>query len=167
MQGQNCPKCAKTSDAQTFIEKANKIHNNKYDYSKVVYKNNREKIIIICPIHGEFYQRPSNHLEGRGCHACGGFLKRTTEEFVEKAKKIHGDKYNYSKVDYKGVLEKITIVCPIHGEFNQFPFHHLSGSGCPICGLQKATTEEFIEKKKSVLGYEGSMTGLVWFTNIY
>ncbi len=137
---------------EDFIKKAKKVHGDKYDYSKVVYKNSKEKIIIICPIHGEFYQRPSNHLEGRGCHACGGFLKRTTEEFVQKATKVHGNKYNYSKVDYKGVLEKIIIICPIHGEFEQFPFHHLSGSGCPICGLQKTTTEEFIQKATKVHG---------------
>ena len=84
---------------EQFIEKAKKIHGDKYDYSKVEYINNRTKVCIICPIHGEFWQIANSHLQGEGCKECGMELKAknktlTTDKFIEKAKKIHGDKYD-------------------------------------------------------------------------
>jgi len=130
-----------------FIEKSKNVHGNFYDYSKVEYKNNKEKVKIICPAHGEFEQRPCNHLDGRGCHICGGFAKKTTQDFIKKAIKVHGNKYNYSKVSYSGVFNKIIITCLKHGDFIQLPSNHLKGCGCPKCKLEKAKTtkEMFIE----------------------
>lgn len=158
-----------------FIEKARKVHGDKYDYSKVEYVNAYTKICIICTKHGEFYQTPHTHLRGSGCKNCGlEYLSKirrissvTTEDFINKSIKIHGDKYNYSKVKYINCNTKVKIICPIHGEFYQTPQSHLRGSGCPkCCGLNK-TTEEFIEKAILVHGdkydyskteYKGSIT---------
>jgi len=133
-----------------FIIGARKVHGNYYDYSKVVYVNCITDVIIICPIHGEFHQTPHNHLNGKGCPICGGKLKLTTEEFIIKAKKIHGDYYDYSKVDYVGTFSVIIVICPVHGEFRQIPNYHLSGNGCPKCGKKlaslktRSTTKRFI-----------------------
>ena len=137
---------------ERFIEKAKKIHGDFYNYSQVEYKSNREKIKITCPIHGEFNQRASNHLEGRGCHICGGFSKKTTEDFIKKAKTIHGNRYDYSKVVYKGIFEKIIIVCFEHGEFIQTPANHFQGSGCSICAIErtKRTKEQFIKEANKI-----------------
>jgi hypothetical protein len=138
-----------------FIKKAQKIHGNLYDYSKVVYINNKTPVIIICPIHDEFFSTPNNHLQGKsGCPKCnigGNYL--TLEDFIKKAKYIHGSKYDYSKVNYIGCYIKVIIICPIHGEFSQTPRSHLAGDGCLICsGKQRSTKEIFIERSKEIHG---------------
>lgn len=141
---------------EEFIEKARKIHGDKYDYSKVEYINNKTKVCIVCPIHGEFWQRPNNHLSGQGCPHCGGTANIKTEGFIEKARMVHGDKYDYSKVDYVNNKTKVIIVCKKHGEFTVSPEHHLRGVGCPKCHFEKLsslfsmTKDEFVEKAKSV-----------------
>ena len=124
------------------------MHGDKYDYSKIEYKNNYTKVCIICPIHGEFWQLPNNHLAGRGCPMCAGFKtqisgcvlrhkKMTTEEFIKKSQKIHENKYDYSKTEYKGIYEKICYICPEHGEIWQLPNNHLQGHGCYKCAKEK------------------------------
>lgn len=144
-----------------FIEKSNKIHNNKYDYSKVEYKHVTDKVIIICPEHGEFIQEARNHYRGQGCPKCGrikqGINSRSnTEKFIEQAKATHGDKYDYSKVKYVTNNEKVIIGCPIHGYFEMTPHIHLSGCGCTKCGngkkgdKKRLTLEEFVERSKEV-----------------
>ena len=139
LQGQGCPKCGGTKKLTTneFIKKAILKYENKYDYSKVNYINNKTKVCIICPIHGEFWQTPNNHLTGYGCDKCGNSYNYTTEEFIEKAKKVQGDKYNYSKVKYEDIKKKIYIICPEHGKFLQTPDKHLRGQGCPFCNKSK------------------------------
>jgi very-short-patch-repair endonuclease len=138
-----CRKCSTkiNSDKQRkttnkFIEEAIQIHGDKYDYLKVKYTSAREKVIIICKEHGEFEQSPNAHLSKEsGCIKCAGNYLSTTEEFINKAKKIHGDKYDYLKVDYKNVCEKVIIICNKHGDFEQSPNAHLSNeSGCIKCG---------------------------------
>ena len=141
-----------------FINKANEIHSNKYDYSKVNYVNSQTKVCIICPEHGEFWQIPNAHLKGSGCLKCGNIKKSekerlTTEEFIEKARKIHGDKYDYSKVEYINNYTPVCIICSKHGEFFQKPYNHLNGCGCRICcERKKLTTEEFIKQAREVHG---------------
>ena len=96
--------------------------------------NCKTKVCIICPIHGEFWQRPDLHLIGKGCLLCANDKKRNnTEEFIEKAKLIHGNKYDYSKVNYIDSKTKVCIICPIHGEFWQNTSSHLRGCGCKSC----------------------------------
>ena len=123
---------------EQFIGKSQKVHGNKYDYSKVEYINNRTKVCIICPIHGEFWQTPAMHLQGQGCSKCKGnklSMRQLSnvDEFIEKAKKLHGDRYDYSRVTYVNGSTEVRIVCPIHGEFLQTPNSHLQGHGCPNC----------------------------------
>lgn len=145
LKGCGCPICInKQGNTISFIEKAKEAHGNKYDYSKVEYKNNSTKVCIICPKHGEFWQTPANHLSGGGCPKCNGNAKLTTEEFIKKAKQIHGDKYDYSKVKYKNYTTPVCIICPKHGEFWQKPTGHLRGTGCPNC--KKSKGEKIIEK---------------------
>ena len=143
---------------ESFIEKANKVHNNKYDYSILNYVNSRIKVDIICPDHGEFKQNPARHLNGDACRKCYGDSKRiSSKEFIERAINKYGSKYDYSKMQYLGFEKKVTIICPEHGEFHQTPSGHLVG-GCLECGykelsrLKRDTKEEFIEKAISVHG---------------
>lgn len=122
-----------------FVSKSSIVHNNFYDYSKVCYVNNKTKVIIICPFHGEFEQKPHNHLSlKQGCPQCGvSKMKRSkslnSDLFILKAKNVHGDKYDYSKVIYCKNNIKVNIICKIHGEFAQKPEHHLRESDCPRC----------------------------------
>lgn len=131
---------------EEFIRKARAIHGNKYDYSKVVYINSYTPVIIICPIHGEFLCTPNNHLSNKtGCPYCNGGVRIDTDEFIRRARLVHGDKYGYTKSIYVNSVTPIIITCPIHGDFEQVPAYHLSGNGCPTCGgTKRLTTEEFI-----------------------
>ena len=138
---------------EEFVLKANIKHNHKYDYSKVEYVDYKTKVCIICPKHGEFWQKPSDHLQGKGCHKCNGGVRSNTKDFIEKAKKIHGNKYDYSKTEYTNSKNKMIIICPIHGDFLQDANHHLQGCGCPQCGgRMRLTTEVFVEKAKQIHG---------------
>jgi len=140
-QGAGCPKCMyddKKLNTEIFINRSKKSHNNKYDYSLVDYKGAYDKVKIICPIHGEFYQKPCDHIDGyRCCPKCGGTLKSNTEDFIVKAKKIHRNIYDYSLVNYDLCTKYIQIICKKHGVFDQLPYQHLSGNGCPICNQSK------------------------------
>ena len=133
-----------------FIDKAKKIHGDKYDYSKVEYINNSTKVCIICPIHGEFWQTPNGHLRGRRCPKCSGNIKKTTQQFIEEAKRVHGDKYDYSKVEYINAKTKVCIICPEHGEFWIKPDNFINGKeSCRKCSSKKA-----IIKQKLKVGQE-------------
>jgi very-short-patch-repair endonuclease len=141
------------SNTSEFIQKAIKIHGDKYDYSKVEYINSKTKVMIICKEHGEFLQQPNSHLsQEAGCLKCGKVYRCNTSEFIENVIKIHGDKYDYSKVEYINAYTKITIICKKHGEFCQTPNDHLNNNaGCKLCydyrGItQKSNSKEFIEK---------------------
>ena len=121
-----------------FIKKANEIHGiGTYDYCKVNYINSQTKVEIICQKHGSFWQTSNSHLCGQGCPKCSGNYNQTTEGFIEKAKEIHGDKYDYSLVKYKDLKTKVTIICPKHKKFLQKPLVHLLGCGCPKCNASK------------------------------
>ena len=211
----------KITDTESFIQKARSTHGDIYDYSKVKYVNAKTKVCIICPIHGEFWQKPSDHAcTGHKCPECAkikrglsgrlskeevinriidlrgnkfnfskfdyqGFHSKTTlickehgefiitpanaldsrtkeicpycdnhshyvnlEHFILRARKTHGDKYDYSKVELKTSNDKVCIICPEHGEFWQTPGRHIYGDGCPACGQNlntKSKSEEEIE----------------------
>ena len=157
LSGKGCPECGNISrwntkgrmTTQAFIEKAKKIHGDKYDYSKVEYINSHTKICIICPIHGEFWQTPNNHLTKYGCKKCAmdalaSNKPRNVEEFIKIANKLHGNKYDYSKVEYKNCKTKVCIICPKHGEFWQTPDNHINKNhpqNCPFCSESKLEQE--------------------------
>ena len=159
LEGMGCSECGLTKCTNSrrfttdkFIELAKEVHSDKYNYSKVEYKNNKTKVTIICPVHGEFKQLPASHLQGIGCFYCNGNIKLTTEVFIRKAKGIHRDKYDYNKADYKNIRTKVTIICPVHGEFRQTPAMHLQGQGCPKCSNKALMTEDFVKRAKGVHG---------------
>lgn len=143
--GYGCEKCAidkrilaLTMSTEQYIEKAFAVHGGVYDYSLVDYSRTHNKIKIICKTHGEFSQRASQHLLGAGCPSCkldtlSDIFSDTKQTFSDKAKAKHGNKYDYSDIEYKNSQEKIVIICRRHGAFEQTPGSHLAGSGCPSC----------------------------------
>jgi G:T-mismatch repair DNA endonuclease (very short patch repair protein) len=136
--GSGCGKCSGRykKSIKDFIKDAKKIHGEKYDYSLANYKNNKEKINIVCKKHGLFRQTPNEHLNKKGCKKCS-YEKRfcSLDSFVQKAQKVHGNKYDYSLTNYTNSKEKINIVCKKHGLFKQTPKVHLEGSGCQKCSF--------------------------------
>jgi hypothetical protein len=144
-------------NTQYFIERAIKVHGNKYDYSKSIYKGSHKKITIICKIHDEFDQIAGDHLSGHKCNKCGKSNKLTTQQFIERAIKVYGNKYDYSKVNYINCNTKVCIICPIHGEFWQRPLEHLKHE-CKQCGndvynkQRIFTTLQFVERAIKVHG---------------
>ena len=160
LKGAGCPKCGlesrtakRLSNTQEFIKKATIVHNNTYSYEFSKYINKTEKIEITCFVHGNFQQIPSDHLNGSGCKYCASKSRRlklstTTDEFIKQSIKFHADKYDYSKVNYINGKNKVTIVCPIHGEFEQSPYHHVKGAGCPSCAITG-----FDKNKSAILYY--------------
>jgi hypothetical protein len=164
-QGCGCPDCGgrKKSNTKEFIIKAQKVHGDLYDYSKIVYINAGENVIIICKIHGEFEQTPSGHLCGSGCRICGyettaQSRRLNTEKFIIKATEVHGDLYDYSNVEYINNHTKVIIICKKHGHFEQQPSNHLMKRGCVDCGreqcgnINSSNVYEFITKAKEIHG---------------
>lgn len=149
--------------SENFIEKAKRVHGDKYDYSKVIYKCSHSKVCIICSKHGEFWQISNNHLNGKGCPICGKEKRSqkqrdNRQDFVLKAKKVHGNKYDYLKSEYVDSRTKVCIICPIHGEFFMRPNSHINGQGCQKCGRNETvksrilTTTVFIERARKIHG---------------
>ena len=152
-----------------FIEKANKYHHNKYDYSLVNYINSITKIKIICPIHGEFEQIPKGHLKG-GCKLCGimqikNKKLKSNNDFITKSIIKHDNKYNYTISDYKGAHNKLKIICPTHGEFEQTPNNHLKGHGCPHCTYNLSNTETFIKRAKLIHNNKYDYSKVIYTNN--
>ena len=132
---------------EKFIEKCLLKYNQLYDYSKVNYINSITKVEIICKIHGSFFVRPDAHLRKVGCSKCNGGIKYNTENFIIKAKVIHGNRYDYSNVNYRNSLTKIEIKCHKHGIFHILPKNHLIGQGCADCAHTKQKTTEIFLKE--------------------
>lgn len=131
--GSGCPKCSgKNKTTNEIIKEFIEIHGDLYDYSKVAFNGSKNKVKIICLIHGVFEQYISSHKRGQGCPRCKGHGK-TTEEFILEAKKIHGDKYSYLKTIYVNSSTKLSIICAKHGLFKQTPSGHLNSKGCQKC----------------------------------
>ena len=169
--GRGCNQCrCKTNDE--FIFNCRETHGYKYDYSLVEYVNRHTKVKIICELHGTFEQTPKNHIkQNQGCPKCGGVRRLSTSEFITKSMRIHGDKYDYSLVEYVNNKKGVKIICKEHGVFIQKPNNHLNGQNCIICSNRQnginstLTTSEIIEKFKlthgdkygySLVDYKGS-----------
>lgn len=121
---------------EEFIINSNKIHKSKYDYSLVDYEKSSKKVKIICKKHGEFEQRASNHLRGRGCYFCKKSKMYDTDKFIELSEKLHNNRYRYTKTIYNGSHKDVVITCEKHGDFNQSPTNHLRGKGCGECATE-------------------------------
>lgn len=162
--GSDCLECSKkkrgaarTKLAKERFEKdARNVHGDRYDYSLVEYKKSSKKVDIICKIHGAFHQTPNSHLSGQGCYDCGVIKchinsSLSTEEFIEKSRIIHKDKYIYDLVNYTVYDEPVKIICRMHGVFEQTPHGHLNGRGCKKCGIESTiknntkTNEQFAQ----------------------
>lgn len=152
-----CPDCRNEynleKQKEIFITKSGEKHNHFYRYNNVVFKDYSTKASIICPKHGEFWQTPENHIKGQGCPLCA-IEKRTsnTEEFICKLKKLIGDKYDLSKVEYVNAATKVCIICPEHREFYSTPNALLQGKGCPKCAGKNKTTEDIIKEFREING---------------
>lgn len=180
-----CSRCAKESQSKNqrmnigdYIDKANLIHNFKYDYSMVhQFKNQHENINIICPIHGEFKKEAANHINKRlkqGCPSCGyesggKKLRSNKNNFIQKSLKIHGDFYIYNYVIYKTDRDLVKIICPVHGEFEQVARNHLDGYGCKDCGKiksgntsRKSSASKFIKIARKIHGNKFNYKNLKW-----
>lgn len=181
-ESQRKPKPEKIGKDKTleFIEKSKAIWGDLYGYGETKYISSLKKVVITCPVHGDVEVYPSSHLDSKkysGCPKCNmekryekgvkvKGVKETPEErkerlkndFIRKARTVHGDKYDYSKVDYKSNKVPVTIICPVHGEFMQRPNDHIShGDGCPMCGKRGRrnkpyTQEEYIKLANEVFG---------------
>lgn len=177
LQGRGCAKCSgKKFCLEDYIEKANKVWNNKYDYSKFKWKGIYEPVCIICPEHGEFWQLPNNHLKGEcGCLECRGKSKDfkqldSLDELIKRSKEKYGNKFDFSKSVWKGSREPIDIICPEHGKFSTLPRQFLLNKyGCPKCRSNlKYTTESYIEECKKThpnLNYDYSRTVYTYSTD--
>ena len=140
----------KATDTESFVKKAVSIHGNKYDYGKTVYETSRDKVIITCSIHGDFLQKPNNHLTGYGCEKCGkqATAKKQTLKFsdvIVKANIIHSNKYTYNEATFIDSKTPMSIICPTHGHFMQTTGNHCHKTkpqGCPKCGIEKRANEK-------------------------
>ena len=153
LRGVGCKKCAtefvhnnQRHDNEIFIKNAKIIHGDTYDYSKTSYIDSKKDIIIICKIHKEYTQRPNNHLYGAGCSKCSGVYRQSKEEFIQKAKELYGDLYDYSNSEYTNIDTNLIILCKIHGNFIKTPYHHINRKqGCTKCSLYKKYSKMQIE----------------------
>ena len=153
-----CPSCSKynknnNSIIQRFFIKSKEIHKNKYTYDKSVYKDYKTNMIITCPVHGDFEQKPYNHIKGAGCNKCRiDSRKLDLNSFIKKANQIHNFKFNYDKVEFNTSQDVITITCPIHGDFKQQVYSHLQDKGCRLCSIEnsKDTLTDFIIKANKI-----------------
>jgi glutaredoxin len=157
--GNGCRTCnieGQRYTTQEFIELAKAAHGDRYDYSKVDYLNAKTKVEIVCRRHGTFWQLPLNHIQGRknGCKECVfDRLRLTAKEFIKKSKLRHGDKYDYSKVEYKSNHDKVELICKEHGSFWQMPMNHMKETGCPGCAVTG-----FDQTKPGILYYLAVLT---------
>lgn len=146
--GHGCKQCgsdarskANTIGFNVIVEKARIIHGDKYSYPTQAYVNTKAKMIIVCPVHGEFKQSANDHLDGCGCYQCGKASMAKTQalsfkEVIEKANSVHAGKYTYPDQDYQHTKKKMRIICPSHGEFKQTANDHLGGKGCNQCAIE-------------------------------
>lgn len=156
IRGSGCGLCSNIEKSKSrllttedFIRKAMATHGDRYDYSKVLYSNAKSKVTIGCKMHGYFSQSPTNHLAGKGCRVCafervGSINSIDTDEFIKRAKGVHGDLYSYDKTIYTKSGCNVIIGCKEHGYFGQIANVHLSGGGCGACGVHKSKGESEI-----------------------
>jgi Zn finger protein HypA/HybF involved in hydrogenase expression len=155
LKGFKCQKCYSENRSirisnTDWISNSSIIHNNFYCYDDSNFKSVSDIVTIICPIHGPFKQNAAVHMRGHGCPQCGhaktvSSSKYSNEDFVSKALIVHNNQYNYDDISYQGAREKVKIKCPTHGDFDQVAYYHLSGNGCPQCGIEQTTYKSAAE----------------------
>jgi hypothetical protein len=178
LSGRGCSKCARAITLKAlkkaakkmtlqarkeFVPFAKMIHDNKYRYDMSTYVNQNHKMVVICPNHGGFKQTPAGHLNGNGCSKCAreAVIARAAKRFKEKAKLIHGSRYEYNKFNYTGYRKKGMVTCKFHGDFEQAPQSHLRGAGCKKCSKKKA-----VEYWGDIMGKRMSKSMKICFVNL-
>ncbi len=192
-----CKKCADINNAllrikkaeETFAEKSIKIHGEKYNYNEVKYVNCKTPVLIICDKNHKFEITPFQHLNGKGCTFCNNInnefdlestnvktnkkkFRWTKDLFLQKAKEVHGEKFDYSLVNFNICLDSILIICEEEHVFKTRIHTHLKGGGCNICSFNEHienitnTNEDFIKKSKSIFGEDMFDYSLVNYINI-
>lgn len=157
-QGRGCvacgaAQCVRRKDTAWFIARARERHGDRYDYSEAQYHNSQSLITIGCPTHGPFQQKAAYHLAGNGCAACAGLQPIDATTFLKRARACHGDRYDYSQVNYQGWSQPVTILCRKHGPFDQVAKTHATGSNCPACvGLLPITWDDFMTRARAIHG---------------
>lgn len=147
----------KRVSTKDWIDRAKSVHGDEYDYSNSHYINANTRVTVICRKHGAWQCHPQTHVKGVGCPVCSGRVTNT-DQFIQKAREIYGERYDYSKSVYRKSIEKLTITCPIHGDFLQSPNSHLSNHGCPKCAISDAQKRysldlaDFMERAASIHG---------------
>lgn len=145
LRGRGCPKCGRNCvSISEFKKRVNKKHRGKYDLEKVVYKKLTDKVIIVCPLHGDFLQVARNHMKGQGCPKCASNAAYSNEIFRKKSEEQHGPTYGYERSVYRGAQEEVEITCGKHGSFFQIAASHWNGQGCPKCAGLNLSNEEYI-----------------------
>lgn len=181
LRGNGCPRCSRTYryDTKEFIRKANRVHNGYFSYDKCVYNGSNNKVIVTCPIHGDFEVKANNHLNGCNCAKCSSehithainkpsrigtsTKKLSNDDFIKKIIDIHGDKYLLDKVVYKNSRTKVTVTCKNHGDFYITPNHLLDGGGCPSCSNnKKKNKEDIIRDIKNIHGDKYNIDEIVY-----
>lgn len=191
--GNRCPKCADESRVKKLkqfsgadspliiklseaIDRARKIHGNRYDYSLItdeIWQGTSSKYKIICPVHGEFEQKFNSHLAGQGCLKCGQERSASAillgfDGWIRRAKEVHGDIFDYSLVkntQHFGAKSKIEVVCNICGchFFPTMENHVYNKTGCPGCNrskMEKILAQQLAERRIE-FETEKSFPGLV------
>lgn len=182
---------AKRMSTEEFKKRAATVHAGVYNYDKVLYINAHTKITIECVEHGDFLQRPHDHVKGKnGCPKCAdnnrrkNHSKQAFEKFLKKANQIHNNKYTYITESYTGITDLMEIICPVHGTFRQSADVHKRGNGCQRCGsgpisklsqhwldsLNVSNREQWIvieNKRYKVDGYDGNSNTIYEFLGDY
>ena len=142
--------CRRVVTTESFIAEAKEIYGERYDYSKVAYKNSEHRVMVTCPVHGDFQVYAREHLDGKGCPKC-----EKGEKFIAKLKEKFGDKFGLDEFVYESSTTLVTLICPTHGAFSKLPHAILnSRCGCPECGnelmrqLQEQAHEEAARRKE-------------------
>ena len=168
-QGKGCPKCKSdlassrlTLPFEAFISEARSLHGSTFSYDESTYVNRSTKLRITCPEHGDFMQTPNSHLRGSGCPECkpkkiSEANRRALSDFIRRANEVHESRYDYSKVVYTQCKEPVEIACAEHGTFWQTPDSHVSGRGCPTCGIATAADTSV---EKAAERFEDSAKGV-------
>ena len=161
IRGSGCGKCAsikrsvsRVKKGYQWIEDFKKVHGDFYIYDKSVFKNSDTPIEIICPLHRAFWLSPVSHMKGFGCLLCLG-RRVSLKDYIDRARKVHGLKYDYSETEIKKIDSHISIICRVHGKIKIHANSHLNGHGCKACSIEKKrkSLEKLISEFVSVQGY--------------
>ena len=137
--------CRRTVTTESFTAEAKEIYGDRYDYSKVEYKNRDCRVTVVCPVHGDFQVYAREHLDGKGCPKC-----EKGEKFLVKLKEKYGDKFGLDKFIYESSTAPVTLICPTHGDFSRLPHQILASScGCPECGEEYNRQLRDIQKQEA------------------